>query len=59
LVAFLGVRFVAGFVLSKPLSLAAGRLRGLLICVVLNLIITTFGLLLFLSSSSSSSLSSA
>jgi hypothetical protein len=46
--AFLGVRFVACLLLSRPLSMAARRLRGLLICVVLNLIIITFGPLLLL-----------
>jgi hypothetical protein len=46
--AFLGVRFVAGFLHSWPLSMAARRLRRLLICVVLNVIIITFDPLLLL-----------
>jgi hypothetical protein len=48
LVALLGVRFVADFLISRPLSMAARRLRGLLISVVLNLIINTFGPLFLL-----------
>jgi hypothetical protein len=48
LMAFLGMRFVAGFLLSCPFSMAVRRLRGLLIGVILNLIIITFRPLLLL-----------
>jgi hypothetical protein len=48
LVAVLGVRFAAGFLLSRPLSMAVSRLKGLLISVILNLIIITFGPLFLL-----------
>jgi hypothetical protein len=46
--AFLGMRFVACLLLSRPLSMAARRLRGLLIGVILNFIIITFSSLLLL-----------
>jgi hypothetical protein len=48
LVAFLGMRFVASFLLSRPLAMAARRLRGLLICVILLFTTITLGPLLLL-----------
>jgi hypothetical protein len=42
LMAFLGMRLVACFLLSRPLSMVARRLRGLLIGVIFHLIIITF-----------------
>jgi hypothetical protein len=48
LVAFLGMRFVASFLLSRPLSMAARRLRGLLIGVILLFSTITLGPLLLL-----------
>jgi hypothetical protein len=48
LMAFLVMRFVAGFLFSWPFSMAARRLRGLLIGVIFNLIIITLDPLLLL-----------
>jgi hypothetical protein len=49
LVAFLGMRLVASFLFSWPLPIAARRLEGLLICVILFFtIITLDPFLLFL-----------
>jgi hypothetical protein len=47
-VALLGVRFLAGFLLSGLLSMAVRRLKALLISVILNLIIITLGPLFLL-----------
>jgi hypothetical protein len=48
LMASLGMSLVACFLLSSPLSMAARRLRGLLIGVILHLIIIALGPLLLL-----------
>jgi hypothetical protein len=49
LMVFLGVRFIARFLLSRPLSMAARRLGRLLIGVILFFTTSTLGsLLLFL-----------
>jgi hypothetical protein len=48
LMAFLGMRFVACLLLSRPLYMAVRRLRGLLIGIIFNLIIITLSPLLLL-----------
>jgi hypothetical protein len=48
LMAFLGMRLVACFLLSRPLSMAARRLRGLFIGIIFNLFIITLSPLLLL-----------